>query len=110
MPQVLDAVRGGGVDVVVVSSVVPTHFLHVRSLCKRLLALEPRVDVLVALWAEEMPTEEARRRFPDSPRVHVVTSFTEALAWLAQAEEAAVARRVASGSRIDDARSPVRGP
>lgn len=95
LPQVLDVLRAGGVDVVVVSSVVPTHFLHVRSLCKRLLALEPRVEILVGLWAEEMPIEEARRRFPDSPRVHVVTKFTAALAWLAQAEAIAAARRTA---------------
>lgn len=78
--EVLDVIRRGEVDVVVVSSVVPTHFLHVRSLCKRLLALETPVHLLVGLWAEELPDEEVRSRLPNSPRLHVATTIAQAIA------------------------------
>lgn len=81
LAEVLESIRRGEHDAVVISSVAPTHFLHVRSLCKRLLALDRRVEILVGLWSEEMSPAEARARLPESPHVHVATSIAQTIAW-----------------------------
>lgn len=81
LAEVLETARRGDVDVIVLSAVAPIHFLHVRSLCKRLLANEDKVEILVALWGESPHVNGAMERLPSSPRLHVVTSVAQALAW-----------------------------
>lgn len=81
LAEVLETARRGDVDVIVLSAVAPIHFLHVRSLCKRLLANEDKVEILVALWGEAPQVNGAREKLPSSPRLHVVTSVAQALAW-----------------------------
>ncbi len=83
--EVLEVARRGELDVVVISAVVPIHFLHVRSLCKRLLANDSCVEILVGLWGEASTPRELAEKLPDSPRIHVVTSIAEALRWSAGA-------------------------
>jgi hypothetical protein len=91
--EVLEIGRRGDVDVVVVSAVAPIHFLHVRSLCKRLLANESRVEILVGLWGEESNAPELARRLPDSNRIHVVTTIAQALSRSAAAGPRIAAQR-----------------
>ncbi len=81
LSEVLEAAARGEYDAIMISSVLPTHFLHLRSSCKKLLAVESRVEILVALWGEDLSVEEVRRRLPDSNRVHVVTTLAGAIAW-----------------------------
>ncbi len=79
--ELLETVRRGDVDVVVLSAVVPIHFLQVRSLCKRLLANDDKVEILVGLWGEDPQANGIAERLPSSPRIHVVTSIAQALSW-----------------------------
>jgi len=100
LAEVLEIVRRGEVDVVVISSVVPTHFLHVRSICKRLLALENDVQIVVGLWAEDLSIEEVRARLPASPRVRVTATLAEAIAsieYVVPRSAATRARHAATG-------------
>lgn len=94
--EVLESVRQDEVDVVVISSVVPTHFLHVRTLCKRLLAVDSDVQILVGLWGESMSNAESLERLPQSPRVHVVSHIAEAIAWCQDVAPQMVPHRVAA--------------
>lgn len=81
LSDVLEATTRGEYDAVVISSVLPTHFLHLRSSCKKLLAVPSRVEIVVGLWGEDLSIEEARARLPDSNRVRVVTTLAGAVAW-----------------------------
>jgi len=68
------------VDLVFVSSVVPTHFLHVRSLCKRLLRARPEARIVLGLWGEELSAPGIGERLPVSPQVQPVPTLKEAIA------------------------------
>jgi hypothetical protein len=68
------------VDVVFVSSVVPTHFLHVRSLCKRLLRARPEARIVLGLWGEDLSPAGMAERLPTSPQVQPVSTLREAIA------------------------------
>ncbi len=78
--EVIESIRRDGVGIVCVSSVLPTHFLHVRSLCKKLLASDERLVIVVGLWGEDLDTKEIDQRLPNSPRVRVATSLAQAVA------------------------------
>lgn len=96
LAEVLESVRQDEVDVIVISSVVPTHFLHVRTLCKRILAVDSEVQILVGLWGEDHPNAASLERLPRSPRVHVVSRIAEAIAWCQDVAPQLVPRRVAA--------------
>ena len=68
------------VDVVFVSSVVPTHFLHVRSICKRLLRAQPALHIVLGLWGEDLAASSTTERLPTSPQVRPVSTLKDAIA------------------------------
>jgi predicted PurR-regulated permease PerM len=68
------------VDVVFVSSVVPTHFLHVRSICKRLLRVRPDLHIVLGLWGEDIAASGTTERLPSSPQVRPVSTLKDAIA------------------------------
>ena len=66
--------------VVCVSSVTPTHFLQVRSVCKRLLLVDAEMQIVLGLWGETLDPAGLEQRLPSSPRIQVVRSLAEAAA------------------------------
>jgi len=93
LAEVSDSMRSGEVDLVVVSSVLPAHFLHIRSFCKRLLAVESRAEILIGLWGKTMSSTELLQRLPTSPRLQVTTSLAGAVAWTETAAPRFIAQR-----------------
>jgi hypothetical protein len=90
LAEIVETMRRDEVELIVISSVIPTHFLHIRSLCKRLLAVDSHAEILLGLWGETASPEELAQRLPSSPRLHVATTIEAAVAWT----EAASARLV----------------
>lgn len=93
--EVIESMRRDEVDLIVISSVIPTHFLHIRSLCKRLLSVESRAEILLGLWGESASAEELAQRLPASPRLSIATTMASAVTWT----ETAAIRLVASRSK-----------
>lgn len=99
LAETLHVASSGDYDVVVVSCVAPVHFLHVRTLCKRVLAAAPDVELLVGLWGETWDAAEIARRLPDSPRIHVESSVERAVAWTASKHSRANVKRAPNVAR-----------
>ncbi|HTF91169.1 MAG TPA: AI-2E family transporter [Planctomycetota bacterium] len=98
--ETLARIRVDPPQVVCVSSVVPTHFLHVRALCKRLMQASPEVHIVLGLWGEDLEQAEIEQRLPASARIHVVTSLADAAdqaAALAEVPGATKQLRTSSG-------------
>src|SRR5262249_42682935 len=49
---------------VCIASMAPTHFMHVRSLTKRLSAADPESFFLVTLWGEDVHASAITERLP----------------------------------------------
>jgi len=77
--EVVERIEEDRTRVVCVSSVQPTQFLHLRSLCKRILLTDPRIEVVLGLWGEGLPSAELEQRLTDSPRVHIVNTLAGAV-------------------------------
>jgi hypothetical protein len=77
---------------VFVSSVVPTHFLHVRSICKRLLRARPDLRIVLGLWGEDLAAPGIAERLPNSQQVQPVSTLREAIA---------LAQRLARSTSVD---------
>lgn len=77
--ETLERIRKDPPNVVCISSVAPTHFLHVRTLCKRLLKAEPRVHIVLGLWGEDLEPSEIEQRLPASDKLHVAISLAGAV-------------------------------
>jgi methanogenic corrinoid protein MtbC1 len=93
LAEVGEMMRRDEVDLIVVSSVIPTQVLHVRSLCKRLLAVDSRAEILLGLWGEAASKEDLAQRLPSSPRLNVVTTMGATIAWTEAAAPRLVAQR-----------------
>jgi hypothetical protein len=77
--ETTERLQRGSYTVVVVSAVAPTHFLFIRSLCKRFLQSQANLHVVVGLWGEELGAAAIADRLPSSPRLHVAVSLQEAV-------------------------------
>jgi predicted PurR-regulated permease PerM len=80
LAETLSRIQESPPRVVCVSSVTPTHFLQVRSLCKRLLQVDDEMQIVLGLWGETLDRAGLEQRLPSSPRIHVVRSLAEAAA------------------------------
>lgn len=86
-------------DVVCVSAVPPSRFMHVRYICKRIARECPDIDIVVVLWTLDLRSDDVARRLPSGERVHVVASLLQARAKvvaLAASSRLRLARSVAS--------------
>jgi len=77
--EVVERIEEDRTRVVCVSSVQPTQFLHLRSLCKRILLTDPRIQIVLGLWGEDLSSADLEQRLTDSPRVHFVNTLAAAL-------------------------------
>ena len=77
--EVVERIEEDGTSVVCISSVRPTQFLHLRSLCKRILLTDPKVQVVLGLWGEDLQRTDLEQRLTASPRVHIVRTITDAV-------------------------------
>ncbi len=68
------------VDVVCISAVPPSRFIHVRQLCKRIKARFPNLTIIAGMWTLELESQEQGDRLPIPADVQVVTSFASARA------------------------------
>jgi predicted PurR-regulated permease PerM len=73
--ETLDLLERRRVDVVCISAVPPSGFMHVRYLCKRIAGRFPKLPVVVGLWTQELENQTLADRFPILAGVHVVASL-----------------------------------
>ena len=66
-------------DIVFISAVPPSGFMHVRYICKRLAKEAPDIEIIVGMWTLDLADPELVERMPKGEHVHLVASFGEAL-------------------------------
>ncbi|MFN0007885.1 MAG: AI-2E family transporter [Planctomycetota bacterium] len=93
--ETLDRIESQRVDVVCISSVPPSGFMHVRYLCKRIAGRFPKLPIVVGLWTPDAEVDETPERPPIVPDVHVVASLGEARMQVRQLAESARLQREA---------------
>jgi predicted PurR-regulated permease PerM len=76
--ETLDQLEKNRVDVVCISAVPPTTFMHVRYLCKRIAARFPTLPIIVGIWTLDLESQELVDRLPILVGVQVVASLDEA--------------------------------
>ena len=86
----LNLLESRHVDVVCISAVPPSRFIHMRALCKRIAARFPNLPIVAGMWTLEQETKEQADRLPIPAGVLVVTSFADARA---KVDELAASRR-----------------
>jgi hypothetical protein len=74
----LDLLESHRVDIVCISAVPPSGFMHVRYLCKRIASRFPTLPIVAGMWTLELETQELADRLPILAGVHVVSSLGEA--------------------------------
>ncbi len=74
----LDLLESRHVDVVCISAVPPSRFIHVRQLCKRIAARFPNLPIVAGIWTLDLEGQEQGERLPIPAGVQVVTSFAAA--------------------------------
>ncbi len=93
--ETLDLLDTRCVDIVCISAVPPSRFMHVRYLCKRIAARFPRLPIVAGMWTPELETQELADRLPIPAGVHVVASLSEARTQVRKLAEALHAQRAA---------------
>ena len=71
----MDLLESRRVDVVCISAVPPSGFMHVRCLCKRIAGRFPKLPIIVGLWTLELENKTLLDRLPNLAGVHVVASL-----------------------------------
>jgi predicted PurR-regulated permease PerM len=66
------------VDVVCISAVPPSRFMHVRYLCKRIAGRYPDLPIVAGMWTLDLEAAEVTDRLRILEGVHVVASLGEA--------------------------------
>jgi len=98
--ETLDMLQSRNVDIVCISAVPPSRFMHVRYLCKRIVGRFPGLPIVAGMWTLEFAVEEADP-LPDLPGAHVVASLGEARIHVRQLGEAVrVQRRAGVPPRV----------
>lgn len=87
----MELMQGRRVDLVCISAVSPSRFLHTRYLCKRIAARFPGLPIIAGMWTLDVEAQALAERMPVVAGVRVVVS-------LAEAREAA--RRLAPTARL----------
>ena len=83
------------VDIVCISAVPPSRFMHVRYLCKRIGQRFPQLPIIAGMWTLELEKQELTERLPILAGIHVVTSLRDARIQVRQLAEATSIRRTA---------------
>jgi hypothetical protein len=78
-------------QILCVSSLPPLTVPLARSLCKRLLAREPNLQIVVGLWNFEGGASAARERLGAGSSILVSTTLSDALAQVRQLADSAIA-------------------
>ena len=65
-------------DIVCISAVPPSRFMHVRYLCKRLASRFPELPIVAGMWTLELDSQELAERLPILAGTHVVASLSAA--------------------------------
>jgi len=89
--ETLDRLESQRVDIVFISAVPPSRFMHVRYLCKRITRRFPELPIVVGMWTPEAERREGLENPPILPSVVVVASLGEARVQV---------RRLAESARI----------
>lgn len=66
-------------DIVLISAVPPSRFLHVRYICKRLAKQVPGIEIIVGLWTLDASAPGVVEQVPAGLHIHVVSSLAQAL-------------------------------
>jgi predicted PurR-regulated permease PerM len=66
------------VDIVCISAVPPSRFMHVRYLCKRIAQRFPEMPIVAGVWALEPEEQGLPERLPILAGIHLVTSLRDA--------------------------------
>ena len=74
---------------------LPSRFMHVRYLCKRIAQCFPRLPILAGMWTLELEKQELTERLPILAGIHVVTFLRDARIQVRQLAEATRIERVA---------------
>src|SRR6185295_6665549 len=103
--ETLDLIESRRVEIVCISAVPPSGFMHVRYLCKRIAARLPDLPIVAGMWTLAPGNEELAGRLPAPAGVHVVKSLGEART---RVRELAEQVRIRRGADPADA-TPVTG-
>jgi predicted PurR-regulated permease PerM len=93
--ETLDLLESRRVDIVCISAVPPSRFMHVRYICKRIAGRFPRLPIVAGMWTLDLETQELADRLPILAGVHVVTSLGEARTQVRQLAESVRIQRAA---------------
>jgi hypothetical protein len=77
--QLGDLIAEKGIEVVLVSNVPPSGFVHVRYICKRLALKSPEIPIIVGVWGSNLDPKKAAERLPEVKSLHLVKSLKEAV-------------------------------
>jgi len=86
--ETLDRLVQHPVDVICLSAVPPSRFMHVRYLCKRIAQRYPKLPVVAGLWTLDLGKQELSERLPILAGLQLVTSLREARILVCQLAEA----------------------
>jgi hypothetical protein len=91
--ETLDLLDSRRVDMVCISAVPPSRFLHVRYLCKRIAARYPKLPIVVGMWTLDIQGQEPADSLQSLAGVHVVTLLSEARSKVQQLAASALIER-----------------
>ncbi|TAJ19133.1 MAG: hypothetical protein EPO68_06745, partial [Planctomycetota bacterium] len=94
--ETLELLRTRRVDVVCVSAMPPSQFLHVRYLCKRIAAQFPGLPIIAGMWTLELDAKWLADPLVNLPGLQVVSSLRDARLQVRQAADATYGRRQAA--------------
>jgi hypothetical protein len=90
LPDMIAAVEPGGNDVLCISAVPPFAFAHARTLSRQLRGRFPRTTIMVGVWGFTGDTERALQHFEPGRPDKLVTTFVDAIQYLAVTDSANV--------------------
>lgn len=101
--ETLDRLESRRVDIVCISAVLPSRFMHVRYLCKRIAGRFPRLPIVAGMWTLDLENQEFADRLPILAGVHVVVSMGEARTRVRQLAESVRIQREAGLAAVSTA-------
>lgn len=91
--ETLELLESRRVDIVCISAVPPSRFMHVRYLCKRIAGRSPKLPIVAGVWTLDLGTQDLADRMPTLAGVHVVASLGAARTQVRQLAPSALIRR-----------------
>ena len=93
--ETLDLCAARRIDVICLSAVPPSRFMHVRYLCKRIAQRFPKLPIVAGLWTLELEKQELSERLPILAGLQLVTSLRDARLHVRQLAESTRVERAA---------------